>query len=247
LGEAFRNDVPVSDDILAPIQRSIIHGVHHAARVHVGGARGVHGTKSATRRVMATYNDKRSDNDEPLSTREKLEQFHELIEDMEIAMMTTINTDGALVSRPMATQKHAGDGKLWFMTNAESHKLEELEGDSRVNLAYYKDRTREFVSVSGVARVTRDRAKIHELYQADWKAWLGAESAERDGGPNDPRIALIEVTPHSACYLKLDRPAPMVMIGVLKGMVTGEPPKVGEVGHLDGREFSADNGAAAHR
>jgi general stress protein 26 len=199
------------------------------------------GTKSATRQRMATHTQKRHDNDEQvLSTREKLEQFHELIEDIEIAMLTTINEEGALVSRPMATQKHSGDGKLWFMTNAESHKLEEIQADPRVNLAYYKDRTREFVSVSGVARVNRERSKIHELYQVDWKAWLGAESETRDGGPDDPRIALIEVTPHSASYLKLDRPAPLVMFSVLKGIVTGEPPKVGEVGQLDEPELARD-------
>ncbi len=190
---------------------------------------------------MAKHTEKRSDNDEQvLSTREKLEQFHELIEDMEIAMMTTVNQDGALVSRPMATQKHSGDGKLWFMTNTASHKLEELDSDSRVNLAYYKDRTREFVSVSGVARVNKNRTKIHELYQADWKAWLGAESETRDGGPDDPRIALIEVTPQSVSYLKLDRPAAVVMLSVLKGIATGEPPKVGEVGKIDQRELAKD-------
>jgi general stress protein 26 len=191
---------------------------------------------------MATHTQKRSDNDEQvLSTQEKLEHFHQLIEGMEIAMMTTISPEGELVSRPMATQKHGADGKLWFMTNAESHKLEELASDARVNLAYYKDRTREFVSVSGRAKANHDRAKIHELYQADWKAWLGAESEVRDGGPDDPRIALIEVAPHSVSYLKLDRPAALVMLSLVKGMVTGEPPKVGEVGLLDERELAPGN------
>jgi general stress protein 26 len=112
---------------------------------------------------MATHTQKRSDNDEQvISTGEKIEQLHELIDDMAIAMMTTINTEGALVSRPMATQRHQRNGKLWFMTNGESHKLEELESDPRVNLGYYKDRTREYVSVSGTARITRDRAMIRE-------------------------------------------------------------------------------------
>jgi general stress protein 26 len=189
---------------------------------------------------MATHTQKRSDNDEQVtSTREKLEQFHELIEGIEIAMLTTISPDGALVSRPMATQKHAGDGKLWFMTNVETHKLDDLASDPRVNLAYYKDRTREFVSVSGRARVNRDRAKIRELYQADWKVWLGEESDVRNGGPDDPRIALIEVSAETASYLKLDRPAPFVMLSMLKSLVTGEPPKVGEVGKLDRSELSS--------
>lgn len=183
---------------------------------------------------MANENQERSDNDEQvLSAREKLEHFHELIEGIEVALMTTVSPDGSLVSRPMATQKHTDNGKLWFMTNAESHKLDDLASDARVNLSYYKDRTREYVSVSGEARVTQDRAKIRELYQADWKAWLGKVDDVRDGGPDDPRIALIEVTAQSATYLKLDRPAPVVLFGVLKGILTGEPPKVGEVGRLD--------------
>jgi general stress protein 26 len=189
---------------------------------------------------MATPTQQRNNHDEQVpSTQEKREELHELIQGIEIAMMTTINHEGALVSRPMATQRQAPDGKLWFMTNVESQKSDDLTSEPRVNLAYYKDRTREFVSVSGKARVTQDRVKIHELYRADWKAWLGAESETCDGGPDDPRIALIEVTPLSASYLKLDRPAALVMLSVLKGMVTGEQPKVGEVGKLNERELGA--------
>jgi general stress protein 26 len=198
------------------------------------------GTMHASHRPMAHTQDAHDKNGQIASVDEKLVQFHELIDDMEIAMMTTVNTDGALVSRPMATQKHAPGGRLWFMTNVESHKLEELDADPRINLAYYKDRTREFVSVSGVARVNRDRATIHELYKPDWRAWLGEVDELRDGGPDDPRIALIEVEPHTATYLKVDRPAPVVLFSVVKGMVTGEPPKVGKVGHLDEDELSLD-------
>jgi general stress protein 26 len=194
---------------------------------------------------MAKQTEKRSDNDEQvISTPEKLEHFHTLIDGMEVAMMTTVGTGGLLVSRPMATQKQGSNGKLWFMTNVETHKVDELEADPRVNLAYYKDRTREFVSVSGTVRVVRERSKIHELYQADWKAWLGAEDETRDGGPDDPRIALIEVTAQSASYLKLDRPAPLVLFSVVKGIVTGEPPKVGEVGQLNRSELARDRVAS---
>lgn len=189
---------------------------------------------------MATQTRTRKDNDEEvLSSGEKLDQLHELIEGIEIAMMTTVGSDGELVSRPMATQRHGSDGKLWFMTSAETSKLAELEADPRVNLGYYKDRTREFVSVSGSARVTRDREKIRELHRSDWRAWLGDEGGERDGGPDDPRIALIEVTPRSATYLKVDSPQPVVLFRLVKGMLTGEPPKVGEVGKLDERELLA--------
>jgi hypothetical protein len=52
------------------------------------------------------------------------------------------------------------------------------------------------------------------------------------------------VAPLSASYLKLDRPAAFVALSVLKGMITGEAPKVGEVGKLDRRELASGKGAA---
>ncbi len=76
------------------------------------------------------------------STTKKLDELYELIEGIEIAMFTTRRPDGHLVSRPMATQERVSGTDLWFVTDIESHKLEELEFDPHVNLAYYRDRTR---------------------------------------------------------------------------------------------------------
>ena len=158
----------------------------------------------------------------------KLKELYELIEGIEIAMFTTRRPDGHLVSRPMATQTQAEGSDLWFVTDIESHKLDELEYDPHVNLAYYRDRTREWVSVSGTALVSQDRRLIHELYRPDWKAWFGDQGGARNGGPDDPRLALILVDVHSVTYLKVNKPQPVVLFEVLKGMVTGTPPKVGE-------------------
>lgn len=178
------------------------------------------------------------DDDQVISEEKKLDQLYTLIEGIEIAMLTTHAADGSLVSRPMATQTIRRGTDLWFMTNVETHKIDEIVADPRVNLAYYKDGSREFVSVSGIAHVTQDKAMIHELYQADWKAWLGDEGGERDGGPNDPRIALIEVEAQSAAYLKSDRPRPLALFSVVKAIVTGEPPKVGDMGRLNQQELA---------
>jgi len=40
---------------------------------------------------------------------------------------------------------------LWFVTMDESPKLNDLAWDPHVNLSYYRDRNREWVSVSGTA------------------------------------------------------------------------------------------------
>jgi general stress protein 26 len=181
-------------------------------------------------------------NRDEASTEKKLDDLYELIDGIEIAMFTTRRPDGRLVSRPMATQARAEGADLWFVTDIETHKLDELEHDPQVNLSYYKDRTREWVSVSGTARVSRDRAKIHELYRPDWRAWFGDEGGERDGGPDDPRIALIPVEAHTVVYMKSDVPAPVVLFEVVKGVVTGTPPRTGDVRHVGSGELHSGAG-----
>lgn len=182
-----------------------------------------------------TRSKNREREDAPLE--KKLDELYGLIEGIEIAMFTTRRPDGRLVSRPMATQTQAEGSDLWFVTDIESNKLEELGFDSQVNLAYYRDRTREWVSVSGTAAISQDRNLIHELYRKDWKAWFGDEGGARDGGPDDPRLALILVDVESVMYLKVDKPQPVVLFEVAKGMLTGTPPDVGAQRSVSGAEI----------
>ena len=102
----------------------------------------------------------------------ELEKLYEHINDIEIAMMTTRRTDGHLQSRAMATQKRADGADVWFVTLDDTPKLRDLAFDPHINLSYYKDRTREWISVSGLATISRDRQKIRELYAPDWKMWF---------------------------------------------------------------------------
>ena len=76
---------------------------------------------------MANHTDTRPESSANLSTQEKLGQLYELIDDIEIALMTTRRADGSLVSRPMATQARAEGSDLWFVTNGETAKIDELE------------------------------------------------------------------------------------------------------------------------
>lgn len=178
--------------------------------------------------------DKNRDNEVPLE--KKLDDLYALIDGIETAMLTTRRRDGTLVSRAMQTQRRTAGADLWFMTNAESEKFEELAIDPHVNVAYYRDRTREWVSVSGHAILSKDRDLIDSLYKPDWKAWLGDEGdGKRDGGHHDPRIALILVEAESVVYSKNNRSMPLALFQVVKGMVTGEPPKVADL-----REIGAD-------
>ena len=180
--------------------------------------------------------DKNRDNEVPLE--KKLDDLYSLIDGIETAMLTTRRRDGALVSRAMQTQRRTAGADLWFMTNAESEKFEELAIDPHVNVAYYRDRTREWVSVSGHAILSKDRDLIDSLYKPDWRAWLGDEGdGKRDGGPHDPRIALILVEAESVVYSKNNRSMPLALFQVVRGMVTGEPPKVADLREIGAAEL----------
>ena len=175
---------------------------------------------------------------EPLSTPEattskRIEDLHDLIEKIDIAMLTTREPDGSMVSRPMATQKNVAGVDLWFMTSAETHKVASLEGEPEVNVMYYSSSSREYVSVSGTATLSRNPARIRELYSKDWKAWLGDRGGQYDGGPADPRIVLIDVHAHHATYFKSHDSRPVMLFKVAKAMITGNPPDLGTVQHVN--------------
>ncbi len=120
------------------------------------------------------------------STSKKLDELYDLIDDMEIALMTTRRADGHLVTRPMATQDRGPLADLWFVTNIETHKTDEIEQDPHVSLGYYDDGSKEWVSVSGTATISQDRAKIHELYAPDWKAVVRGRGRQPRRRPRRP-------------------------------------------------------------
>lgn len=166
---------------------------------------------------------------------DSLSKLYDLVDEIEIAMMTTRRADGHLEARPMATQKRAAGADLWFVSAEGTAKLRDLEHDPHVNLAFYKDRTREWISVSGLATMSRDRDKIRELYAPDWKIWFTEEGDPRHGTPEDPRMVLIGVKIHGAVFMEVNKPQPVVLYEVAKGWLTGGTPDVGDV-HTVGKQ-----------
>ena len=164
--------------------------------------------------------------------REKLRELHKLIDGIEIAMLTTRDASGRLMARPMATQQHQDATDIWFMTSSETHKIEEVESDSAVNVSYM-NASREWISISGTATLNHDRARIRELYKPDWKAWFNDEGGDRNGGPEDPRIMLIEVTANHVTYFKVNEPRPLVLFEIARAALTKSTPNIGAIRHLD--------------
>src|SRR6185436_19278763 len=112
-----------------------------------------------------------------------------------------------------------------------------LQNDPHVSLAYYNTKSWEWVSVSGTVTISQDREAIRAMYKPDWKAWFGNEGGDRDGGPDDPRFALLLVDAQHAVYGKRNKPKPLALFEVVKGMVTGEQPDVQDVRELGEKQL----------
>jgi general stress protein 26 len=144
----------------------------------------------------------------------ELEKLRELIEDIDFCMLTTVDAEGALRSRPMSTQQIEIDGDLWFFTSADTPKVDELAADPRVNLSYAAKKKARYVSVSGTAEVFRDRAKMKELWNPILKAWFPK-------GLDDPDLALLKVTVDQAEYWDDSSSGMVRFIKLVKSAVSG--------------------------
>ena len=119
----------------------------------------------------------------------------------------------------------------------QAHKLDEIQDDPHVNVAYFREKTREWVSVSGTARVTGDREVVRRIYKNDWKAWFPDEGAPRDGAAEDPRICLIGVEAHTVVFMTTDKPGPLALFVFARAMATGTAPKWGDVHKISEEEI----------
>lgn len=161
--------------------------------------------------------------------KKKLKEFYDMIDEVDVAMMTTRRPDGYLVSRPMAMQKRTKGADLWFVSSDETDKLDEIIDDPHVNLSWYKKGSSEWISVSGVAHLSRDQKIIRRLYDPSWKMWFPEGAGEASGTPRDPRIILIGVDIHTAVFMEVEKPKPVVLYEMVKGLLTKEAPDVGKI------------------
>ena len=149
-----------------------------------------------------------------------IEKIRDLTEGIDFCMLTTID-GGHLRSRPMSTQKFEFDGDLWFFTDDNTHKIEEIEKDNRVCVAYSKPTENVYLSISGAAKVVKDRAKIEELWSPILKAWF-------PDGLDDPSLCLLKVEVEQAEYWDAPSSKIVQLFQMAKALATGQEADYGE-------------------
>ncbi len=137
------------------------------------------------------------------------------IKDIKIAMMTTIENGSELHSRPMYTSKPEEDGTLWFFTELDSQKVDELEQDRHLNLGYSSPDDNLYVAITGTAQIITDRAKIKELWSEGLRGWF-------PNGSDDQNIALLKVTISKGEFWDSPNSTLLRAYTYVKAVVTGE-------------------------
>lgn len=150
----------------------------------------------------------------------------DIIRDVEIAMMVTMDDEGRFRGRPMRAVKQEFDGVIWFFTKDHTPKVEEVEEDERTLLSYADPHKQNYVSISGHVQVVRDAAKQKELWSEPLRVWF-------PGGPEAPEVALMKVTVDGAEYWDSPSSTFVHAYGYIKSITTGKPPSAGENEKVD--------------
>jgi general stress protein 26 len=153
------------------------------------------------------------------ATHEDIDTIAKLADKAKVAILTTVDATGKLVSRPLALQDSPFDGTLWFFTQDPSPKVDDIHKNNNVNVAFESGKG--WVSIAGTASVSKDQAKIDELWNTSAEAWF-------DGGRDDPSVALLRVDADSAEYWASDEPRVVSVFKIAKAAVSGGEPDVGE-------------------
>jgi general stress protein 26 len=142
----------------------------------------------------------------------------DLMKKIGLAMLVTRDGD-KLRARPMNAYLERENNAVFFLTDARRHKDEEIARNPSVNLSFADAGDQKYVSVTGTAVVSNDRAKIKELFSTPAKAWW--DSAD------DPNIRVLKFTPDDAEFW--DSPGTVISyVKMAAAAVSGTRPDTGD-------------------
>ncbi|HNQ06369.1 MAG TPA: pyridoxamine 5'-phosphate oxidase family protein [Tetrasphaera sp.] len=135
-----------------------------------------------------------------------------------IAILTYQDAEGRLVSTPMGTQDFEDPGTVWFITEVATEKVRAILANPHVNVAYASDKG--WVSLSGTARLSRDDAKLKQLWDASASAFMSTDVDDANSG-------LLEITGDTAQYWESPGKVPM-LVKMAKGLLGGKAADEGD-------------------
>lgn len=152
------------------------------------------------------------------------EKIKDLADDIKTCMLCTYK-NGKLQSRPMSVQEIDDDGNLWFLSDKNSNKNDEINMDPKVEIFFAQPHDK-FLTLHGNATILYDRRKIKELWNPIIKVWMPE-------GEDDPNLSIIKVTPEDGYYWNNKNGKMAALAKMTISLVTGKTMDDGIEGNLE--------------
>lgn len=141
-------------------------------------------------------------------------KIKKLIGDNRVGIFVTQN-EGRLFSRPIAFADVDEESCVWFFTDINSEKIDDIESNPNVNFSFANHADNAYVSVSGTAELVNDPAIIDEKWSIIIKAWFPE-------GKDSDRLTLVKVVPDSVQYWDGSSSKIVMAYDVTKALLTGK-------------------------
>lgn len=138
----------------------------------------------------------------------------EIMRSKRFVMLTTVTSEGKLVSHPMTPQEVTDEADVWFFVGLDGDQADALRARPEVNLAFAEAGS--WLSVAGSVEFVSEPAKVEQL-------WDGTVDSYFDG-PEDPNLGLIKISSSSAQYWGMPGGKPAMLTQIAKAKVTGDRP-----------------------
>lgn len=152
-----------------------------------------------------------------------LTQLANLLENMTVCMLSTIDDESLIVSKPMSPIEMCEQGAIWFLTDVHSTKAGHLQV---MNLAFSNESQGTYVSISGYGETVTDHARIEALWTPFARPWFpeGVDSAH---------LSALKFVPHIAEYWDAPNSKMVRMFAMAASIVAAKPIGMGEHGNIN--------------
>jgi general stress protein 26 len=147
-----------------------------------------------------------------------IDRLWALIEDIPVAMVVTRQA-GHMRARPMAMRPAREEDAIYFLTDADAPKADEIRHDETICLALADNRNQKYASIAGRAEIIDDRERVKEI----WSIYDKVFWPDKD----DPRIRILRVTPESAEFWQ-GAGAIVTAVKLVAAIASGERMNVGQ-------------------
>lgn len=164
---------------------------------------------------------------ENLKNEEAIQKIKDLVNSIDIAMLSTYTeSEGYPCSVPMSRQEVDEEGNIWFLFSSESSTYENLQSDQRVSLNFAHVGDYKFLSINGIAEISRDQTRIDKYWNKFNEAWF-------EKGKEDPSIRVLKVQPLEAHYWDNKANKLTTLLKVATSAISGKKMDIGRQGDIE--------------